>query len=78
MRCEKNREIKCLRSNEAICSLKGRFYEVQKSIQRVLEKLKKYAESAEKDFNKEDLIMLINSQFVTKIIGMGGSHIKQL
>lgn len=45
MRCERPKHIKCLRREEAICSLKGRFYDVQKAIIKVVNRLQKYSES---------------------------------
>jgi len=40
--------------------------------------MKRYADSNERDFNRQEILLLIPSQFVTKVIGMGGSHIQHI
>jgi len=50
MRCERREQLRCLEDSEAICSLKGRFWNVKESIYRVINRMRKYAESNERDF----------------------------
>ena len=78
MHCGKEEKNKALRQREAVCSLEGNLQDVEKATEMVVKRLANYYEASSKDYTTVPLALLIPYNLVTKIIGAGGSLIKQL
>ena len=78
MHCGKEERNKALRQREAVCSLEGSLLNVEKATEMMVKRLANYYEASEKDYSGVPLALLIPYNLVTKIIGAGGSLIKQL
>jgi hypothetical protein len=78
MHCGKEATNKALRSREAVCSLEGTLKDIEEATEMIVKRLSSFYETKSNDYTTVPLALLIPYSLVTKIIGAGGSLIKQL
>lgn len=78
MRCDKDDNNRILKSYQSICSMKGSLKDIMKGTKELCRRLDDFYKSINKDFNRYPFVVVIPTNYVTKIIGAGGCMVKNI
>lgn len=78
MRCDKDDNNRILKPYQSICTMRGTLTCVTRGVKELCKRLDEYYISVKDEFARYPLAVVIPANYVTKIIGAGGSMIKHI